>query len=199
MSSPVKVGKDNPSTDQVLFVLWEATEHSQVRKVIMRKNENKNINLKWLKLWKVFNTINWRGTTHFDVFDSEDDHCSGCRNVSSVTVNNSPIVFRTTFTRTVILNLFIRQLRWITELCAILLVKKIKPDIKKYPFAEKLKFACVSKIRTVFDCPTFNRLSLDGTDTAVSVCHWFKEQVSAEQFCCCFRANPEDSLWIWYV
>ena len=134
MISPVKVGKDNPPTDQVLFVHWEATELSQVRKVIMRKNENKNINLKWLKQWKVFNTINWRGTTHFD---SEDDYCTGCRNVSSVTVNNSPIVFRTTFTRTIILNLLIRQLRWITELCAILLVKKIKTDIRKYPICRK--------------------------------------------------------------
>ena len=46
MISPGKVGKDNPPTDQVLFVHWEATELSQVRKVIMRKNENKNINLK---------------------------------------------------------------------------------------------------------------------------------------------------------
>ena len=134
MISPVKVGKDNPSTDQVLFVHWEATEHSQVRKVIMRKNENKNINLKWLKLWKVFNTINWRGTTHFV---SEDDHCSGCRNVSSVTVNNSPIVFRTTFTRTIILNLLIRRLRWITELCAILLVKKNENEYYKIPNLQK--------------------------------------------------------------
>ena len=49
MISPVKVGKDNPSTDQVLFVLWEATEHSQVRKVIMRKNENKPKMIKTVK------------------------------------------------------------------------------------------------------------------------------------------------------
>ena len=54
MISPVKVEKDNPPTDQVLFVHWEATELSQVRKVIMRKNENKKYKPKMIKTVKGF-------------------------------------------------------------------------------------------------------------------------------------------------
>ena len=45
----------------------------------------------------VWNTINWRDTTHFD---SEDDYCTGCRNFSHCRQ-------QFTFTRTIILRQFI--------------------------------------------------------------------------------------------
>ena len=45
----------------------------------------------------VWNTINWRDTTHFD---SEDNYCTGCRNFSHCQQQS-------TFNRTIILNQFV--------------------------------------------------------------------------------------------
>ena len=51
-----------------------------------------------------YNTINWRDTTHFD---SEDDYCTGRRNVSHV-LSTTTVLFSTTFTRTIIINLLMK-------------------------------------------------------------------------------------------
>ena len=52
-----------------------------------------------------FKTINWRDTTHFA--DSDDDYRIGCQNVIHC---NSKVLFRTTSTRTIILNLLMKWL-----------------------------------------------------------------------------------------
>ena len=53
-----------------------------------------------------YNTISWRDTTHFD---SEDDYCTGCRNVSHCQQQQS-FLFRTTFTGTIKPNLLLKWL-----------------------------------------------------------------------------------------
>ena len=54
-----------------------------------------------------FNTINWRDTTHFD---SEDNYRKGCQNVGHCQQQQTTVLFRTTITRTIILNLLIKWL-----------------------------------------------------------------------------------------
>ena len=55
----------------------------------------------FLAIHSFYNIINWRDTTHID---SEDDYCTGCRNVSHRQEEESYTVLLT-FIRMIIMNL----------------------------------------------------------------------------------------------
>ena len=57
---------------------------------------------------RLYNTINWRDTTYLD---SEDDR-TGCRNIR-MSMSTTTVLFRTTVTRTMKLNLL---LKWLLDL-----------------------------------------------------------------------------------